>query len=351
MTTHRNSRRTRLAVAVAAAAATALTGVASADGPAGAGVLCGLTATTDPTGGVAQPGQWVGEVHGGPFAVADLATDDAVSGLTGNPASATVTCATQVNGTGRYTDPDAVSASASGTAVVTLPPTAVSFYAGGTDSVWLCATLVATDAHGESETLYFDDTTGDWAADPGWATCALAVSQDGTLVASVGSAVVGPRPPRPRVRADAFGHIVIHATSTGLSFTTSGVYQTSFNCGFTSFAPVTVDCTPKPSSVTHVDGWYCTYWILTATTTGNASVRGQSSCLGNHTTTLYPGDASTRDVHGTDSATSYSVLNYDINHDVTDVVCQAWGINGSTTPVGPTYTVNCFEPGQPATVG
>ena len=341
MTIHRTRRRTRLAVAVATvAAATALTGVATADDPAVAGWLCGLTAVADPTGLVGQPGQRIGEVHGGPFAVAALPSTAGFD-VTANPVSATLTCAVSIGGSGAYTDADAVSASASGTGVVTLPPSEVSYFAGDNDPVWVCTTITVTDAHGVSETRYYDDTTGEFSTDPATAVCALQVST---------GRPVDPPPP-PRVRADAFGHIVIHVTSTGLSFTTSGVYQTSFNCGFTSFAPVTVDCTPKASSVTHVDGWYCTYWILTATTTGNAAVRGQSSCLGNHTTTLYPGDASTRDVHGTDSATSYSVLNYDINHDVTDVVCQAWGINGSTTPVGPTYTVNCFEPGQPATVG
>jgi hypothetical protein len=152
--------------------------------PDAAGFGCGFASNDDPTGAVANPGTQVGEISGGPVLVADLpAVDDTVTppvvsfDVTGNPASATITCALQVGGTGVYTDADAVSASASGTVAVVLPPTVISYQATATDPVWSCTTWVLTDADGYSETLYLDDTTGEFSTDPTTARCALATSQ------------------------------------------------------------------------------------------------------------------------------------------------------------------------------
>jgi hypothetical protein len=155
------------------------TGENSAAGPA-----CGFASNDDPTGAVANPGTQVGEVSGGPVVVADLpGVDDSTTppsvtfDTTGNPASATITCALQVGGTGVYTDADAVSASASGTVVAYLPPTVISYQATATDPVWSCTTWVLSDANGDTDTLYLDDTTGEFSTDPATATCALATSQ------------------------------------------------------------------------------------------------------------------------------------------------------------------------------
>jgi hypothetical protein len=152
--------------------------------PSAAGFLCGFASNDDPTGAIANPGTQVGEIDGGPVAVADLpSVDDAVTppvvtwDVTGNPASATITCALQVGGTGTYAEGDAVSASASGTAAVYLPPTAISYQATATDPVWSCTTWTLTDADGNSETIYADDVTGEFSTDPTTAKCALATSQ------------------------------------------------------------------------------------------------------------------------------------------------------------------------------
>jgi hypothetical protein len=160
------------------------TGAAHADAPGAAGFTCGFSSSDDPTGTVANPGTQVGEVDGGPIAVADLpVVDDTTTpptvtfDTTGNPASGTITCALQVGGTGTYAEADAVSASASGTVVVYLPPTLISYQAGATDPVWSCTTWTLTDANGDSETVYLDDATGEFSTDATTATCALAISQ------------------------------------------------------------------------------------------------------------------------------------------------------------------------------
>jgi hypothetical protein len=152
----------------------------------------------------------------------------------------------------------------------------------------------------------------------------------------------------PPVREDAYGHIIITSDATGVSFVTTDRYQDSFSCAFTSSAPVTVTCHPIFPNAMRATAFYCGYWILTATTRAEGAVRGQASCLGNTGTTLSPGDVSTRDVRGNpDADTKVSALTYDINHDVTTVVCQAWGVSGTTTPVPQNYTVDCYEPAPP----
>jgi hypothetical protein len=160
-----------------------------ADSVAAVGFTCGFASNDDPTGAIANPGTQVGEVDGGPVVVADLPwidnadpdgdgiPDYADVDTNGNPASATITCALQVGGTGVYADPDAVSASASGAAVVYLPPTVISYQATATDPVWSCTTWTITDGNGASVTLYADDVTGNFSTDPTTAKCALATSQ------------------------------------------------------------------------------------------------------------------------------------------------------------------------------
>ena len=151
---------------------------AHADPPGAAGLGCGYWSTSDPTGAIEHFIQ-VGEVAGGPVAVADLPhvtstnPPTAVLDTTGNPASATIVCAVQVTGNGVYTDPDATSASASGTAVVDLPPTLISYMAGVNDPVYLCTTLVLTDANGDTDTLY-RDYSGAWRTDPSTTYCTYA---------------------------------------------------------------------------------------------------------------------------------------------------------------------------------
>jgi hypothetical protein len=159
---------------------------AHADAPGAAGFTCGFTSSDDPTGAVGQPGQQIGEVDGGPILVADLpAIDDQTPpnvtfDATGNPASATITCSIQVGGNGSYLNASAASGSASGTVVVYLPPTEITYFAAPTDAVWSCTTWTLTDANHDSVTLYLDDTTGEFTEDASAATCALAISQDVT---------------------------------------------------------------------------------------------------------------------------------------------------------------------------
>jgi hypothetical protein len=158
---------------------------AHADAPSAAGFTCSYTSSDDSSGAVGGRGQQIGVIDGGPVLVADIASvDDATTPPTvwidpsGNPASGTITCAIQVGGTGAYTDADAAAASASGTTVVDLPPTEITYYSASTDNIWMCTTWTLTDAHGDSETLYLDDTTGDFTTDPASAKCALAISAD-----------------------------------------------------------------------------------------------------------------------------------------------------------------------------
>jgi hypothetical protein len=154
------------------------TGTARADAPTGVGSLCGFASSDDRTGAVGQPGQQIGEVYGGPVAVADLpaSLDPVFWDEFGNPASGTITCAIQVGGTGAYADADGASASASGTVVVYLPPTEITYFnfAAPPDPVWLCTTWTLTDGHGDTDTLYHDYSTGRWTTDPYAAQCAFA---------------------------------------------------------------------------------------------------------------------------------------------------------------------------------
>jgi hypothetical protein len=137
---------------------------------------CKYGGSGDPSGAIANPGTKVGVLSGGPFVVADVFVGDSTHTTT-NPMSATATCHMKVGGTGHYDEPDSVSMSASGTAVVLVPPTLVSFAASSTDPVWECTTVTVRDAEGRSATYYEDDVTGDFTLDASTAQCALAISQ------------------------------------------------------------------------------------------------------------------------------------------------------------------------------
>jgi hypothetical protein len=132
--------------------------------PPPAGQRCGHSSASDPgtEGGDVQSG----EVHGGPMVVHDGH---------GNPGQGTMHCNTQTGG-GRHSDPDnGASASASGTGVIVLPPTLISYNAPPGVPVYLCTSF--TYANGQ--TLYWDDSndpavSGRWTTDPN-ADCALTI--------------------------------------------------------------------------------------------------------------------------------------------------------------------------------
>ena len=161
--------------AIAAVAAvtilSGLTGTASAgepvDGPSG--VLCGFSSISNPQ---AEVGTQTGELDGGPL--------ELINEETGALETATLTCTIQVNSAiHNGTSNDAVSASASGTGVVVLPPTVVSYQAGAADPVYLCSQITFSGG----VTLYWhssDDPTveGHWSVDA-TSTCSLAISADG----------------------------------------------------------------------------------------------------------------------------------------------------------------------------
>jgi len=118
------------------------------------GTTCGFSAMNDPTGDTSATGQFVGEIDGGPYAAADLA-------------SLTLTCALQL-GTGAYADPDAVSATASGTGVVVLAPTPITFPAGY-EPIYTCTELTVG-----AVTYYYDGPSDTYLTDRDAARCDLA---------------------------------------------------------------------------------------------------------------------------------------------------------------------------------
>jgi hypothetical protein len=160
MTRHRT--QALLAVAVTVSAATALTGVASAGGTTITGQLCAVDAGTDPSGSVAPPNVYFGEMHGGPITVAELPP----SGVGGNPVSVTLMCDLHTGGAGTYTDQREASVSASGTGVAVLPPSSMSIYADATMAVWMCMYVLTWDAQGVGETHYYDAATSTFSTDP-----------------------------------------------------------------------------------------------------------------------------------------------------------------------------------------
>lgn len=139
--------------------------------------------------------------------------------------------------------------------------------------------------------------------------------------------------------ATAYGQIYISDDGTGPQATTT--YDPQFwSCGFTiNQNPPTVTCDPTgtPSGTTH---WDCTWMVLTATAMhAPGAVRGEVEC--NPTKSL-----STGDVVATGSTPAANTASDDLGV-VGSIVCQAYGVNGTDTPVPP-YNVTCNEPGPPS---
>ena len=133
----------------AAVSATVLSGApAGAQAPTTAGNLCDFASIERP----GEPGVQVGEIDGGPLVVADL------SDLVANPVSATLTCSIHVGWDNwNHAGPVAVSASATGAVVVTLPPTVVSYRLIPDEGWSFCTALTVTDAHGDTQHLYWHE--------------------------------------------------------------------------------------------------------------------------------------------------------------------------------------------------
>ena len=112
---------------------------AGAEPPAVHGPLCHFYSTS--------PGVFTG----GPVAV--VAGDPS-----GNPVSVTLTCSIRSGAT--HTAPVIASASASGTSVVTLPPTPFDWDVEPDTVVSLCTALTVVDAHGETHRLYWNPYSG-----------------------------------------------------------------------------------------------------------------------------------------------------------------------------------------------
>lgn len=147
------------ALVAGAVLAALLPGPAQAAAPDAEGVLCGFASTGHPT----DAGVQVGEIDGGPLAVANV--DDAFA----QPVTATLTCAIHVGwGNLTHAGSDAVSASATGNAVVTLPPTVVSYkYDPYTfEVIAVCTELAVTDGHGDTYHLYYDGFREEFSSSP-----------------------------------------------------------------------------------------------------------------------------------------------------------------------------------------
>jgi hypothetical protein len=127
-----------LATALAAAAVSATPAVADTTA---AGRYCGMSQGLN-------VGGHTGDLESGPVVAADL-TDVT------NPVSVTVICDIQVNGTGAYSDPDAVHETATGTAVAMIEPRRNWDLALDDDDVlYLCTTWEVTDAAGNITRYY-----------------------------------------------------------------------------------------------------------------------------------------------------------------------------------------------------
>jgi hypothetical protein len=135
------------------------------DGPSG--LLCGFSSVTDPgtEGGDVQ----TGELDAGPLLAVDNATPPAAQ-------TGTVKCTIQVGGATHAAPDNGASASASGTGVIVLPATLVSYNSPANVPVYLCTQFT----YSNGTTIYFDDSNdpaveGDWTDDPN-SDCGLATS-------------------------------------------------------------------------------------------------------------------------------------------------------------------------------
>lgn len=159
----------RILAAVAAASLLGVATPASADSvellytSADSGFLCGFTSY-----GPSTSSAHVGEIHGGPYVAGNLS------------ASVILTCTIQVNAAS-HSGPNSTGASTSGTGVVVLSPTAITYFRPEAADVYLCSQLTINGT-----TYYWDDTNGGFTTNSG-AGCALAISAD---VPDTGSVVV-----------------------------------------------------------------------------------------------------------------------------------------------------------------
>lgn len=340
--------RTRIMAAVALVAASL--NVAHAEPPAtrAEGFACRLAAVGGPDS------VHTGVVAAGPVALADLpgvSSREGVEWGVGTPSQGQITCGIEV-GYDLDLHPNqsafVAQVSASGSSVVTLGPTQVSYTYPRYYVVALCTIWRLFSPATGWRTLYYNAPTGGFTDNPANAQCAVA---EGPGESSGNGAGEEGGNSDPAVRVDAYGHIVITGSSSGISFTTSDRYADSFSCSITSYSPVTVTCTPNFPNAQNADAFYCEYFIITATTSSPAAkVHGVASCLGHTGAPLSGGDAETNDVSGSSgSDRQYAAGYYDENVDVTSVVCVARGINGAPTPTTD-FQVDCYEPGLPAVV-
>jgi hypothetical protein len=169
--------------AAAVAAATVLLSVPAtsyAQPTTTAGLTCGLATTTDVVGVLANPGTEIGYVWGGPVAAADLPTlDDGVLmwDIAGNPFTVTIGCDVQLS-TPRFSEPDYLSTTATGSPAAVVLPTFVLYQTLPTNPVFLCTTLTVTDARGASRIGYFDAATKTFVRNADDAECDVAIAQE-----------------------------------------------------------------------------------------------------------------------------------------------------------------------------
>jgi hypothetical protein len=324
--------------------------VAHAEPPAtrGEGFACRLAAT-----GAQDSSVHSGVIAGGPIALADLPGVSSRNGVEwglGTPSQGEITCGIQVNHDLHPVHAWVAQVSASGSPVVTLAPTPVSYVASPGAVVALCTIWHVWSPSTGWRTLYYNAPSGGFTDNPYRAQCAT-VDDPSEPTTGQDSGTDEGGSTDPAVRVDAYGHIVITGDSSGISFTTSDRYADSFSCSITSYSPVTVTCTPNFPNSQNADAFYCQYFIITATTSSpSAAVHGVASCLGHTGAPLSGGDAETNDVSGSNGSDQQTAAGYyDENVDVTSVVCVARGINGSTTPTAD-FSVDCYEPGLPAVV-
>lgn len=152
-----------------------------ADTPTRTGLTCGLLTSTDVVGLTANPGTEVGVIWGGPIGAADLPSfEDGVLywDVAGNPAAVSMRCDVQLTSS-FASGPDYLTATSAVTSTATaVVPTYVWYQILPSDPVFLCTTVSAVDARGDSVMAYYDTDTGTFVRDPGEAHCELAISQE-----------------------------------------------------------------------------------------------------------------------------------------------------------------------------
>lgn len=125
----------------------------------------------------------VASVDAGPLVVGALPSVTDPDPLTvewdqaANPVSATLRCDVQVGSVITHDGPDAARAEASGTGVVVLPPTLVTFDWPPDQELVVCTSVVLTDARGDTETRYLSYSAEEkprLTTDPG-SECAIAL--------------------------------------------------------------------------------------------------------------------------------------------------------------------------------